>query len=340
MPRQHLVPPVPPRSAVPEPKDRPHPATFPVELAERCLKLHGVARVGRAVDPFLGIGSSAVAAARLEHPVHGVRRSTTRTSPSPADASPTRVRCRRPLSAGRHERHARSPRGAAGYSNASADSLESAVDISDVTPTASDIVRPTSASPDAERTEGLPVPPARDRAHPRARPRVRSSPPRTDGWFVRPQAPGTWDGSLDFPNGSVVSCWRRSRPSWRGTRRGPTPRALVRLTNIIATPARRPTPGCSGGWPRPSAIVGPRVFAPRRPGRSGTTRRPLPRLGPGADSLARAVAPGRIVAAARFWGLRPREGRTPRAVEPLGEGAPTSPPRPATAPPEPEGWSR
>ncbi|MCI4361088.1 MAG: site-specific DNA-methyltransferase [Thermoplasmata archaeon] len=52
-------------------KDRPHPATFPVELAERCLKLHGVARVGRAVDPFLGIGSSAVAAARLGIPFTG-----------------------------------------------------------------------------------------------------------------------------------------------------------------------------------------------------------------------------------------------------------------------------
>jgi site-specific DNA-methyltransferase (adenine-specific) len=45
--------------------DRPHPATFPPELAEWCLKLHGSSRVTRAVDPFLGIGASAIAAARL-----------------------------------------------------------------------------------------------------------------------------------------------------------------------------------------------------------------------------------------------------------------------------------
>jgi len=46
-------------------KDRPHPATFPPELPEWCLRLHGVGRIRRAVDPFVGIGSSAVAAARL-----------------------------------------------------------------------------------------------------------------------------------------------------------------------------------------------------------------------------------------------------------------------------------
>ncbi|MGZ4984082.1 MAG: DNA-methyltransferase [Chthoniobacterales bacterium] len=43
-------------------KQRPHPATFPVELAVNCIKLHGVARVGTMLDPFLGIGNSAVAA--------------------------------------------------------------------------------------------------------------------------------------------------------------------------------------------------------------------------------------------------------------------------------------
>ena len=43
-------------------KERPHPATFPVQLAERCIKLHGVARVKKMLDPFLGIGNSAVAA--------------------------------------------------------------------------------------------------------------------------------------------------------------------------------------------------------------------------------------------------------------------------------------
>jgi site-specific DNA-methyltransferase (adenine-specific) len=45
-------------------RDRPHPATFPPELPEWCLRLHGLERVGRAVDPFVGIGASAVAAAR------------------------------------------------------------------------------------------------------------------------------------------------------------------------------------------------------------------------------------------------------------------------------------
>jgi site-specific DNA-methyltransferase (adenine-specific) len=43
-------------------KERPHPATFPVQLAEWCIKLHGVARVRTMLDPFLGIGNSAVAA--------------------------------------------------------------------------------------------------------------------------------------------------------------------------------------------------------------------------------------------------------------------------------------
>ncbi len=45
--------------------DRPHPATFPVELPERCLRLHGAERIRLAVDPFLGLGASAVAAARV-----------------------------------------------------------------------------------------------------------------------------------------------------------------------------------------------------------------------------------------------------------------------------------
>jgi site-specific DNA-methyltransferase (adenine-specific) len=43
-------------------KERPHPATFPVRLAEWCIKLHGVSRVRTILDPFLGIGNSAVAA--------------------------------------------------------------------------------------------------------------------------------------------------------------------------------------------------------------------------------------------------------------------------------------
>jgi site-specific DNA-methyltransferase (adenine-specific) len=45
-------------------KERPHPATFPVQLAECCIKLQGVSRVETMLDPFLGIGNSAVAAQR------------------------------------------------------------------------------------------------------------------------------------------------------------------------------------------------------------------------------------------------------------------------------------
>ncbi|MBX3739874.1 MAG: site-specific DNA-methyltransferase [Akkermansiaceae bacterium] len=45
-------------------KDRPHPATFPVALVEQCIRLHGKGAATRMLDPFLGIGTSAVAAAR------------------------------------------------------------------------------------------------------------------------------------------------------------------------------------------------------------------------------------------------------------------------------------
>ena len=47
-------------------KERPHPATFPVQLAEWCIKLHGVSRIETMLDPFLGIGNSAVAARRYQ----------------------------------------------------------------------------------------------------------------------------------------------------------------------------------------------------------------------------------------------------------------------------------
>jgi site-specific DNA-methyltransferase (adenine-specific) len=52
-------------------KNRPHPATFPVKLPEMCMRLHGVDRIGRALDPFLGIGSSAIAAKMLGLPFVG-----------------------------------------------------------------------------------------------------------------------------------------------------------------------------------------------------------------------------------------------------------------------------
>lgn len=49
--------------------ERPHPATFPVKLPEMCIKLHGSAKL--VVDPFTGIGSTAVAAMRLGVPFVG-----------------------------------------------------------------------------------------------------------------------------------------------------------------------------------------------------------------------------------------------------------------------------
>lgn len=51
--------------------DRPHPASFPPELAEMCIKLHGIQRVALVVDPFLGIGNTAVACARLQVSMRG-----------------------------------------------------------------------------------------------------------------------------------------------------------------------------------------------------------------------------------------------------------------------------
>ena len=45
-------------------KQRPHPATFPVALVEQCIRIHGKGAGTRLLDPFLGIGSSAVAAVR------------------------------------------------------------------------------------------------------------------------------------------------------------------------------------------------------------------------------------------------------------------------------------
>ncbi len=46
-------------------RDRPHPASFPPKIPEQCLRLHGVDRAGFVLDPFLGLGNSAVAAVKL-----------------------------------------------------------------------------------------------------------------------------------------------------------------------------------------------------------------------------------------------------------------------------------
>ena len=52
-------------------RDRPHPATFPSRLPEQCLKLHGLSRISCVMDPFTGLGSTAVACARLGLPFIG-----------------------------------------------------------------------------------------------------------------------------------------------------------------------------------------------------------------------------------------------------------------------------
>lgn len=45
--------------------ERPHPSTFPIRLPEMCIKLHGLRDNLLVLDPFLGIGSTAVASMRL-----------------------------------------------------------------------------------------------------------------------------------------------------------------------------------------------------------------------------------------------------------------------------------
>lgn len=44
--------------------DRPHPATFPTQLPEWCIRLHGTSSKLVVLDPFLGLGSSWVASVR------------------------------------------------------------------------------------------------------------------------------------------------------------------------------------------------------------------------------------------------------------------------------------
>ena len=46
-------------------KSRPHPTVFPYKLPEMCLKLHGLKNIKIAMDPFMGIGSTAVACKKL-----------------------------------------------------------------------------------------------------------------------------------------------------------------------------------------------------------------------------------------------------------------------------------
>ena len=85
-------------------RDRPHPATFPSRLPEQCLRLHGVSRIGVAMDPFTGLGSTAVACARLGVDFIGAEideaylaEAVTRTRAAVLDAA---IGAKRPLSAG------------------------------------------------------------------------------------------------------------------------------------------------------------------------------------------------------------------------------------------------
>ncbi len=53
---------IPYKTIVSRSKQRPHPATFPVELAANCIKIHGFRPDLVMLDPFVGIGHSALAA--------------------------------------------------------------------------------------------------------------------------------------------------------------------------------------------------------------------------------------------------------------------------------------
>ncbi|MEM1949428.1 MAG: site-specific DNA-methyltransferase [Nitrososphaerota archaeon] len=46
-------------------KQRPHPSTFPIELPMMCIKLHGLSKTKLVLDPFMGIGNTAIACQRL-----------------------------------------------------------------------------------------------------------------------------------------------------------------------------------------------------------------------------------------------------------------------------------
>ncbi len=46
--------------------ERPHPATFPPRLPQMCIKLHGLDRCNLVLDPFSGLGNTAIACADLQ----------------------------------------------------------------------------------------------------------------------------------------------------------------------------------------------------------------------------------------------------------------------------------
>ena len=53
-------------------RDRPHPASFPPKVPEQCIRLHGADRAGLVLDPFLGLGNSAIAAVQLGQDFVGI----------------------------------------------------------------------------------------------------------------------------------------------------------------------------------------------------------------------------------------------------------------------------
>jgi site-specific DNA-methyltransferase (adenine-specific) len=46
-------------------RERPHPATFPIKIPQMCIQLHGACRTRLVLDPFLGIGHTALACLEL-----------------------------------------------------------------------------------------------------------------------------------------------------------------------------------------------------------------------------------------------------------------------------------
>ena len=89
LPRQHLVHPL-RHDSEPRPGS-PHPATFPPRVPEYCLRLHGLSRVGLVMDPFLGLGSTAVACAARASISSASRSMSTTAGGGRADATDDRA---------------------------------------------------------------------------------------------------------------------------------------------------------------------------------------------------------------------------------------------------------
>ena len=59
-----------PHKTIQDKSERPHPAPFPIELPSMCIKLHGLDSTNNTrsllvLDPFMGIGSTAIACKKL-----------------------------------------------------------------------------------------------------------------------------------------------------------------------------------------------------------------------------------------------------------------------------------